>query len=593
VPHEANPEAQRESIARLTAGYLRPGLIVDERYKIEAFLGAGGMCSVYKAEHLNLQRPVALKFLRADFATTDAIERFRHETIAVSAMDHPNIVEVYGWGVFQNRPYMAMEFLDGISLSAVLAREPNNRLPEEKALPIFVQICDALIHAHEKGIIHRDLKPSNVMLVENEQKVRLVDFGVAKILPESGKELQKLTQTGSLLGSVPYMSPEQCLCQPLDARSDIYSLGCLMYEVITSEPPFTGSSAYATISHHVHTEVRQNELLKTQIGDVILSCLAKDPQKRPQSATALKDALQNPGQVPKSIGKTQHKLLVCAAMSLALLGVGLGVAVSFLVSSHAVKLATDEIHDVDARLDNLEKQAIHSTENRPDAGKSLAAVIENYRQALQKAQRTKDQPAINEAKAKLAHALTDTALIAGINNTARDNEAVALCQDVLGSEPPRNRLSSSCLLALETIGDAYMNLQDFTTARRYVDDFDNLCGPDLHPWGLMRQGKVYLGRGFWTDAMIKFQTALQQFEARKGDGQIPCAARGGRQTLQEAQLGLARADLGESGGAKDNDNTRNAVEILKQLAQPSSTYGTGYYYRHAAQKLLEQLREPL
>jgi serine/threonine protein kinase len=284
-----------------------PGVVIDERYEIVSLLGKGGMCTVYKARHLLMDRPVALKMLHEELVIDRAaMQRFQREAVAVSALDHPNIVKIFGFGLVGNLPYMAMEFLEGLSLANLVKQE--RRLPKERALPIFNQILDALAHAHEKGILHRDLKPNNVMLVGPNNQVKLVDFGIAKILPESGKELMKLTQTGEVFGTVVYMSPEQCVAAPLDARSDLYSMGCLMFEVLDGEPPLKGDAPYLTIAKHVNEAPRASDFLADDFGSVVFSALEKNPAHRPQSAIALKGALNNPASfLQKHVPRKNHK----------------------------------------------------------------------------------------------------------------------------------------------------------------------------------------------------------------------------------------------------------------------------------------------
>lgn len=289
----------------------RPGVVIDDRYEIESFVGKGGMSTVYKARHLHMDRLVALKFLKEGLiADNDALQRFKRESLAVSSLDHPNIVKAYGFGIAGRSPYMAMEYVQGTSLADVLKQE--GRLSKEEALPLFEQILEALAHAHEKGVIHRDLKPSNVMLVGAERQPKLVDFGIAKILPETGQELQKLTQTGDVLGTVVYMSPEQCMASPLDSRSDLYSMGCLMYEVLDGEPPFKGDTALITIAKHLNEKPRASEYVTGDLGGAILKALEKEPIRRFQSARELNEALSNPEPhlLPKSQPVSYGKVAV-------------------------------------------------------------------------------------------------------------------------------------------------------------------------------------------------------------------------------------------------------------------------------------------
>jgi serine/threonine protein kinase len=282
--------------------HIAPGTVIDERYEVVSLLGKGSVSTVYKVRHLLMDRPVAIKIMHDQFAKDiGVVERFKREAMAVSRLDHPNILKVYGCGSFGKAPYMAMEYLDGVNLSVLL--EQKKRLSREEALPLFLQLLDALVFAHEKGIIHRDLKPGNVMLVGPTKQVKLLDFGIAKFLPDSGKELQQLTRTGDLFGSVHYMSPEQYSGRPVDVRSDLYSLGCLMYEVLDGEPPFKDDTPYLTMKKCLYGLPGESKFLAGAFGSVVLGALARDPARRPQSARELKDALVNPstaarGQVP-------------------------------------------------------------------------------------------------------------------------------------------------------------------------------------------------------------------------------------------------------------------------------------------------------
>jgi tetratricopeptide (TPR) repeat protein len=210
---------------------------------------------------------------------------------------------------------MVLEYLEGKSLADLLREE--HRLSRQRALPIFAQVLDALAHAHEQGVIHRDLKPSNVMLVGNDSVVKVVDFGIAKILPESGKELQRLTQTGELFGTCFYMSPEQCRGEILDARSDIYSFGCLMYETLVGEPPLRGETPVATLAMHLDGTVRGTPDLDDDFGTVVLSTLAKSPAERPQSARELKEWLSNPAAYQSSPGCSKVRSLRPGLLGLA------------------------------------------------------------------------------------------------------------------------------------------------------------------------------------------------------------------------------------------------------------------------------------
>jgi serine/threonine protein kinase len=270
------------------------------------------MCTVYKADDLQLNRTVAIKVLHERLIRDkSALFRFDREARAISALEHPNIVRIYSFDLVGSKPYMVTEYLEGISLSELLRRK--GPLRKEQAIPIFLQICDALSHAHAAGIIHRDLKPSNVMLVGPEQTVKVVDFGIASIRGSSKDAMQKLTQSSVVLGTPLYISPEQCRGEAADARSDLYSLGCLMYETLSGSPPFQASTALAVLQKHASEPMPESELLnKSGLRDAISSCLSKSADSRPNSAEVLKEMLLAP-QSPLAALPLRNWLRIAAA----------------------------------------------------------------------------------------------------------------------------------------------------------------------------------------------------------------------------------------------------------------------------------------
>src|SRR5262249_42826160 len=182
------------------------------------------------------------------------MQRFQKEAQAVGNLDHPNIVKVFDFGVDEkDRPYLVMDFLEGKTLGELI--KTHGSLPMDQAVHIFEQACDSLDHAHGKGLVHRDLKPGNIMVVKghrDDHSVKILDFGIAKIVGDGGAVSQTLTNTGEIFGSPLYMSPEQCQTGSLDLRSDIYSMGCLMYETLAGKPPLQGATAYETIYKHIN-----------------------------------------------------------------------------------------------------------------------------------------------------------------------------------------------------------------------------------------------------------------------------------------------------------------------------------------------------
>lgn len=279
---------------------LLPGTTLDGKYEIISILGQGGMGVVLKARDATLNRTVAVKVLHTEGSGASPA-RFKQEAAAAGGLEHPNIIRIWYYGVDERkRQYIVMDYLEGESLEDLLGRFPDG-LSEKRAYEILVPICAALQHAHERGVIHRDLKPSNVMLVNNADgstTIKLVDFGLAKMLPSAGQEAQKLTSTGNVLGTPLYMSPEQCLAMSLDARSDIYSMGCLIFAVFTGHPPFSNANVYETLYQHINdpppsvtTRVAKVEN-DSEVDSVILKCMAKDPNDRYATMNDLADALR-------------------------------------------------------------------------------------------------------------------------------------------------------------------------------------------------------------------------------------------------------------------------------------------------------------
>lgn len=269
------------------------GTVLADRYKMLSLLGKGGLSSVYKAQHCQLGKMFAIKIIHAYFMSdVITVKRFQLEAKSLGKLSHRNLIAVQDFGITtRGLPYLVMDFVEGIDLAHIIFKKP---LEIERALPIFMQLCDGLEHAHSQGIIHRDLKPSNIMIVrENGHEiVKIIDFGLAKSIAVESQE--KLTATGSVFGSPQYMSPEQCLGRKADHRSDIYSLGCLMYECVTGKPPFDSDSPVEILTKQLAEEppaFPESANLPGWLKAEIFTALRKDPAHRQQSASQLKEAL--------------------------------------------------------------------------------------------------------------------------------------------------------------------------------------------------------------------------------------------------------------------------------------------------------------
>src|SRR5581483_11767557 len=272
---------------------LAPGTQIGH-YEIVSQLGEGGMGQVYQARDTRLDRVVALKTLPPELRKDpDRQRRFLQEARVASALSHPNVCYLHEIGESKGIAWIAMEYIDGESLADKIRRGP---LAVDEIISIAEQIAEALDAAHAKGIIHRDIKPSNV-IVTPRGHVKVLDFGLAKMMAAESDETQLLTRVGALLGTVQYMSPEQALGRGVDARSDIFSLGALMYEMATGRLPFSGASSQETIARVIGEQpdaiARFNYSIPAELDRVIRKCLEKDRERRYQNARELIIDLKN------------------------------------------------------------------------------------------------------------------------------------------------------------------------------------------------------------------------------------------------------------------------------------------------------------
>jgi serine/threonine protein kinase len=272
--------------------------ILNKRYELLECVGQGGVGFVYKGRDITNGQLVALKIMRPDLAKNElATKRVMREVEVVSRLSNSNLGQVYGYGQEQNgSPYLIMEFVEGKNLEEILKVEGKLKLA--RALEIFSQICSGLICAHTNGIIHRDLKPSNVIIqtTPNDQdRATIVDFGFARLLRDANDSV-RLTQEGEVFGSPAYMSPEQCLGEELDVRSDIYSLGCLMYETLVGTPPLMGENVLATVAKQIRgvaASLTSHDItIPEDVDAIILKCLNKEPLLRYQAVNDLRVDLE-------------------------------------------------------------------------------------------------------------------------------------------------------------------------------------------------------------------------------------------------------------------------------------------------------------
>ncbi len=267
---------------------------LSDRYEVGEILGFGGMSEVHLARDLRLHRDVAVKVLRADLARDPSFYlRFRREAQNAAALNHPAIVAVYDTGEAETTtgplPYIVMEYVDGVTLRDIVHND--GPMPPRRALEVIADACQALNFSHQHGIIHRDVKPANIM-ISKAGAVKVMDFGIARAIADSGTSV---TATSAVIGTAQYLSPEQARGESVDARSDVYSLGCVLYEILTGEPPFVGDSPVAVAYQHVREDPippsQKNPQLPPELDAVVLKALAKNPDNRYQTAAEMRSDL--------------------------------------------------------------------------------------------------------------------------------------------------------------------------------------------------------------------------------------------------------------------------------------------------------------
>jgi serine/threonine-protein kinase len=352
--------------------------LIDNRYRVIGRLGSGGMADVYCAEDLQLGRRVALKLLYRRLAADAAfVERFRREASAAASLQHPNVVQVFDRGEWDGTSYIAMECLDGRTLKEIVRAE--GPMAPRQAVDVVLQVLKALRFAHRRGIVHRDIKPHNVMM-DDEGRVKVTDFGIARA------GASDMTETGSIMGTAQYLSPEQAQGRPVDARSDLYSVGVVLYELLTGRVPFDGESAVTVALKHV-SEVplppsRLAGAVSPALDAVVLRALEKEPDQRFQNADEMIAALSGEQTPPPAAREPRSwRWLWWVLAALAAVGIAVGAwlllrpematvpdVVELSAATAAQKL---ENEGFDAAIQQVESDSVERgrvTSQNPDAG---------------------------------------------------------------------------------------------------------------------------------------------------------------------------------------------------------------------------------
>jgi serine/threonine protein kinase len=329
----------------------RVGLILDSKYKLIESLGEGGMGSIFRAQRLHIGDEVAVKLLHHDLVREQkALERFRREARAAAMIRHPNVVSIHDFNDGSSdaaQPYIVMELVRGLSLGDLLRRE--GRMKPERAVRLMHDVCTGVGVAHRQGLLHRDLKPDNVIVVPpshegDEETAKVVDFGLAKVRDVAASTA--LTHTGAVIGTLYYMSPEQCSGEELDARADVYSLGAMFYEMLSGGPPFRSRNLAGLIAKHLHEppppfpqEIGVPKALET----VCFRALAKNPNERQPDAIALGRELQSALTAPAAVAAISRpsplKWLIAA------FGLFVGLIV-IIAAAFAIKFGGDQFRSL-------------------------------------------------------------------------------------------------------------------------------------------------------------------------------------------------------------------------------------------------------
>ena len=482
---------------------LQAGSLFHERYLIVKELGVGGMGSVYLAEQLEAKRKVALKIMHADFADSaeERQDRFMREFQVLSRLQHANIVTFYSAAITpEGTQYAVTEYITGKSLQEVLSEE--KRLSWARMAKIGAQVCDAIIYAHENGVVHRDLKPANIMLLKYPEPdtVKVIDFGLAKIT--SGDLLQKLTQTGEIVGSPHYMSPEQILGKKVDSRTDLYALACIIFECLAGKRIFDDDTAISIIRRHVQEDPNKPIEREFSSSEKLLhSCLsralAKDPNARYKSVAEFKEAFLDLcaaheagslADVHKE-NRSPNKALLAA---LIIIPVALGAFALFVNQRSAVKQAQKSLSttNITQATDNSTLEKLRNAVNR------LEQRLDN------ESDRARRQDIYVELKLKVKK------LWSHLSKTKRYEEELESQRKILNYADLSENPAMFKADMLENMAKTQMDLGHFDAAGKTLKEAETYLDKD-------KSASILL-RARWHCAIARLQVSTHQFaDARK------------------------------------------------------------------------------
>lgn len=456
--------------------------IVGGRYKVLSILGKGGMGLVYRVEQIFLGKELALKTIHKSFLSDITVKRFEHEARAAFAVNHPNIIAVNAYGLLDDQtPFLAMEIVDGETLAELL--HDSGPLPMAAALPIIIQVCFGLAHAHNNGVVHRDIKPSNIMILKGrelgtEGSVKILDFGIAKFSHRDGGEIQALTKTGEIFGSPLYMSPEQCMGSQVDFRSDIYSLGCVIFETLTGKAPFVGNNALATLMMHQSepaptlADGAGGKEFPEELENIVAKMLEKEPEDRYDSlgivahdlASIIKSKDRAQISRPLSLSTTDQskeksnnsrsnflKYIIAATIAASTLAMAT-IGVIQYGSHHPEKLATASPDERGQAKEGQAKEEAKSVQSKDP--EKFSSSIE-----LEPEELVKIQLKVMQARSE------NYFLLKGADVTAKALEAIATAKgietvDLLGSDISNENLDKLSKLPLKSIILTSTNFND-------------------------------------------------------------------------------------------------------------------------------------